>query len=178
MPKVNKVTKGSRGRVHAPVCADRAGILQASHGQGRRAVGPERRGGPAGPEWRRGALRLVHGALRFDKLLCASLDGFTLHAARYAGALDAAGREALLKYVLRPPIAQEGVTHGPEGLVPITLKKPFADGTVAVDMDPLSLLCRLAGSAPAPDSTPSVTPACAPPTASFARALCPSPPSA
>jgi hypothetical protein len=32
--------------------------------------------------------------------------------------------------------------------VRITLKKAYADGTVAVDMDPLSLLCRLATSVP------------------------------
>ena len=32
----------------------------------------------------------------------------------------------------------------------ITLKKAYADGTVAVDMDPLSLLCRLATSVPPP----------------------------
>ena len=32
----------------------------------------------------------------------------------------------------------------------ITLKKAYADGTVAVDMDPLSLLCRLATSVPLP----------------------------
>ena len=38
-----------------------------------------------------------------DKPLCATLDGFTLHAATRAGALDVAGREALLRYVLRPP---------------------------------------------------------------------------
>jgi hypothetical protein len=31
----------------------------------------------------------------------ASLDGFTLHAATRAGALDTAGREALLRYILR-----------------------------------------------------------------------------
>jgi hypothetical protein len=35
-------------------------------------------------------------------------------------------------------------------LVRITLKKAYADGTVAVDMDPLSLLCRLATSVPPP----------------------------
>jgi hypothetical protein len=34
--------------------------------------------------------------------------------------------------------------------VRITLKKAYTDGTVAVDMDPLSLLCRLATSVPAP----------------------------
>ena len=32
----------------------------------------------------------------------------------------------------------------------ITLKRAYADGTVAVDMDPLSLLCRLATSVPPP----------------------------
>jgi Putative transposase len=104
---------------------------------------------PAGPEWRRrrGPLPpLVPQALAFDKPLCASLDGFTLHAATRAGALDAIGQEALCKYVLRPAVAQERVTRGPDGLVRITLKKPFSDGTVAVDMDPLSLLCRLAAS--------------------------------
>jgi hypothetical protein len=69
--------------------------------------------------------------------------------ARHSGVSGSrtAGREALLRYVLRPPIAQERVTQGPEGLVRITLKKPFRDGTVAVDMDPLSLLCRLAACA-------------------------------
>ncbi len=100
----------------------------------------------------------------FERPLCVALDGFTLHAATSAGGHDVAGREALLKYdpwksptgdVLRPAIAQERVTRGPDGLVRITLKKPFSDGTVAVDMDPLSLLSRLAASVPAPRLSPS-----------------------
>jgi Putative transposase len=89
-------------------------------------------------------------ALAYDKPLCASLDGFTLHAATRAGALDPAGQEALLHYVLRPPVAQERVEQRPDGLVRITLKKAYSDGTIAVDMDPLSLLCRLATSVPPP----------------------------
>jgi hypothetical protein len=89
-------------------------------------------------------------ALAYDKPLCASLDGFTLHAATRAGALDPAGREALLRYVLRPPVAQERVEQRPDGLVRITLKKAYTDGTIAVEMDPLSLLCRLATSVPPP----------------------------
>jgi hypothetical protein len=106
---------------------------------------------PAGPEWRRRMLPpLVRQGLHFDKPLCGSKDGFTLHAATRAGALDSVGREALCKYVLRPAVAQERISHGPDGLVRIALKKPFADGTVAVDLDPLSLLCRLAPSVPPP----------------------------
>jgi len=119
---------------------------------------------------------LASHPLAYDKPLCASLDGFTLHAATHAGAHDLAGREALLRYVLRPPIAQERLEQRPNGLVRITLKKvltgwtrhgrahplfarsrslrelrrAFGDGTVAVDMDPLSLLCRLATSVPPP----------------------------
>jgi hypothetical protein len=38
----------------------------------------------------------------------------------------------------------------PDPLVRITLNKPYADGTLAVDMDPLSLLCPLATSLPPP----------------------------
>ena len=114
---------------------------------------------PAGPEWRRGALPRTGAPLSFDKPLCVALDGFSLHAATRAGALDAHGREALLKYVLRPPIAQERVVRGPDGLVRIALKRAFSDGTTAIDMtrfvipeggDPLSLLTRLAASVPAP----------------------------
>jgi hypothetical protein len=74
-------------------------------------------------------------ALAYDKPLCASLDGFTLHAATRAGALDAAGREALLRYVLRPPVVQERVEQRADGLVRITLKKAYNDGTIAVDME-------------------------------------------
>ena len=98
----------------------------------------------------RGLAPLAPHALLYDKPLCASLDGFTLHAATRAAALDPAGREALLRYVLRPPIAQERLQLRPDGLVRITLKKAYTDGTVAVDMDPLSLLCRLATSVPPP----------------------------
>jgi hypothetical protein len=86
----------------------------------------------------------------YDKPLCASLDGFTLHAATRAGGSDDTGREALLRYALRPPIAQERVEPQKGGLVRIALKRPYADGTVAVDMDPLSLLCRLATAIPPP----------------------------
>ena len=56
----------------------------------------------------------------------------------------------MLKYVLRPPISQERITRGPDGLVRIALKKAFSDGTVAIDLDPLSLLTRLCAAVPPP----------------------------
>jgi hypothetical protein len=70
---------------------------------------------PAGPQWLRGLQPLEPHALAYDKPLCVSLDGFTRHAATRAGALDQAGREALLRYVLRPPIA--GAPRAPLGRV-------------------------------------------------------------
>ena len=71
-------------------------------------------------------------------------------AATRAGGLDEQGREALLTYILRPAVAQERITRRPDGLVRIGLKKAFSDGTVAVDLDPLSLLSRLCASVPPP----------------------------
>jgi hypothetical protein len=105
---------------------------------------------PAGPQWSCGLSPPRAAALGYAKPLCASLDGFTLHAATRAGALHLAGREALLRYVLRPPLAQQRPPRGAGDLVRITLKRAYADGTVAVEMDPLSLLCRLATSVPPP----------------------------
>ena len=108
------------------------------------------RDAPAGPQWVSGLSPLPPSSLAYDKPLCASLDGFTLHAATRAGAWDEAGREALLCTILRPPIGQERLEQREDGLVRITLKKPYSDGTVAVDMDPLSLLTRLVTSVPPP----------------------------
>jgi hypothetical protein len=59
--------------------------------------------------------------------------GFTLHAATRAGALDLFGREALLRYSLRPSLAQERLKQRPDGVVRINLKKAYRYGTVAVD---------------------------------------------
>jgi hypothetical protein len=38
------------------------------------------------------------------------------------------------------PLAQERLERQPEGLVRITLKRAYNDATIAVDIDPLSLL--------------------------------------
>ena len=76
--------------------------------------------------------------------LCANDMGFTLHAATIAPRNDQRAKEALLRYILRPPLAQERVTLAADDAVRLGLKRAFSDGTVAVEMDPLSFLCRLA----------------------------------
>ncbi len=105
---------------------------------------------PGGPTFRRGTLPLPRSAQDFARHLAVGRGGFTLHAATRAGAADERGCETLLKFVLRPPIAQERITRGPDGLVRIVLKKAFSDGTIAVDLDPLSLLTRLCAAVPPP----------------------------
>ena len=72
--------------------------------------------------------RLAPAPLVFDKPLCASLDGFTLHAATSAHAFDTQGREALLRYVLRPPVAQDRVALRDDGLVRIARRRAARRG--------------------------------------------------
>ena len=95
---------------------------------------------PAGPDVRQRppiALRGQPGIEVTGPLSVAEM-GFSLHAATTAKADDARGREALVRYALRPPIAQERLHILPNDLVRIELKRPFSDGTI--DLDPLSLL--------------------------------------
>ena len=80
---------------------------------------------PAGPQWTVRLRPPEAAGMAYEKPLCVSEDGFTLHAATRAGGLDTAGREALLRYVLRPPIAQDKVEARPDGLVRITLNPPI-----------------------------------------------------
>jgi len=88
--------------------------------------------------------------VRVTAPLCATELGFSLHAATRADRTDPRGREALVRYALRPALAQERLQLLPSGLVRIALRRPFRDGTIAVDLDPLSLLCRLAAAVPPP----------------------------
>jgi hypothetical protein len=107
---------------------------------------------PAGPEFRqRSPIRLAaHRSPTITGPLCATDSGFTLHAATLARREDRRGQEALLRYVLRPPLAQARLQTLDNGLCRILLKRVFSDGTYAIDLDPLSFLCRLAAAVPAP----------------------------
>jgi hypothetical protein len=83
----------------------------------------------------------------FERPLCA-LHGFTLHAATRRARRGGRGGTA---EVHSAPRSRAGASHTrPDKLVRIALKKPFSDRTVAVDLDPLSLLSRLPASVPAP----------------------------
>ena len=68
--------------------------------------------------------------------------GFNLHAKTRAGAVDDEARARLLRYVLRPPLANDRLAVLPDHRVRLTLKRPWSDGTFALDMDALALLSR------------------------------------
>lgn len=65
--------------------------------------------------------------------------GFSLHAATRAGAEDDKGREALLKYILRPPVASVRVVAAPDGLVRVAVR--YAPAKIAKTQGSNPRLC-------------------------------------
>ncbi|MBI5544425.1 MAG: transposase [Deltaproteobacteria bacterium] len=65
---------------------------------------------------------------------------------------DRHGLEALCRYFLRPPLAQDRLRLAPDGSgdVVLRLKRPMADGKTTLRMSPMVLLRRLAGLVPPP----------------------------
>jgi len=106
----------------------------------------------AGPVSRQGGIALQHSGelARSRSPLCATLSGLSLHARTTVEEGDKPGRERLIKYILRPPLASERVQRLGNGRVRLQLKRAFGDGTFAVEMDELSLVARLAALVPPP----------------------------
>ena len=107
----------------------------------------------AGPERRPGRIPYAYEAgtePRLQAPLCAAQAGFTLHASTHVEGGDRSGRERLIKYILRPPLAAERLERMEGGRVRLRLKREFSDGTWAIEMDELSLCARLAALVPPP----------------------------
>jgi hypothetical protein len=126
-----------------------ADLLQQIHAaavQGRTAFGPTAGTPDARPG--RGTLQVQfrHG----EGSLCADLDGFSLHAAVRVEAGRPDRLEHLIRYLMRPPLAEERLHLLPDGRVAIALKKRWRDGTASVVLDPLTFLERLAALIPRP----------------------------
>jgi hypothetical protein len=108
---------------------------------------------PAGPvERKREPVVLATADVRPEIVgeLVVQDSGFDLHAKTRAGAVDEEGRKRLLRYVLRPPLGGDRLVVLPDHRVRLTLKRPWSDGTYALEMDALALLARLASSVPPP----------------------------
>ena len=77
-------------------------------------------------------------------------DGFSLHADTLIPAYDHSRRQALVRYVLRPPFAPSQVSLDDDGNVRFRLAHPFSDGTTHFVWRPDAFLARLAALIPRP----------------------------
>jgi hypothetical protein len=108
---------------------------------------------PAGPASKRQPIRIV---LDPDErpaakgTLCATSHGFNLQAATHVAANDKPGRERLCRYILRPPLANDRLSILDDGNVRLEFKRPWSNGTSAVQLPPLALIARLAALIPTP----------------------------
>ena len=108
---------------------------------------------PAGPATKRKPVRIVLAADEQPQAkgrLCATSHGFNLQAATRVAANDKPGRERLCRYILRPPLANDRLSILDDGNVRLEFKRPWADGTSSVELEPLALLARLAALVPPP----------------------------
>ncbi|MBK8100033.1 MAG: transposase [Planctomycetes bacterium] len=86
--------------------------------------------------------------------MCADLDGFSLHAAVRVRQGRPHRLEHLIRYVARPPIAEDRLSILPDGRVAYAFKKRWRDGSMSVVLDPLTFLERLAALVPRPRKKP------------------------
>jgi hypothetical protein len=84
------------------------------------------------------------------QLLCANIDGFSLHAAVRVDVHDRKRLEQLCRYVTRPALSDERVHLNDAGQVALKLKTPWRDGTTHLVMIPLEFMQRLAALVPRP----------------------------
>jgi hypothetical protein len=84
--------------------------------------------------------------------LCATVDGFCLHAARTVAAADRMGLERLCRYGLRAPFSHERLSLLPDGRVLYRLRRPWPTpaGISELVLDPVKFLRRLCALIPRP----------------------------
>lgn len=82
--------------------------------------------------------------------LCASEDGWNVHAAVRIRARDRKGLEKLVRYVARPAVPEGRLERLDDGRVQMTLKRPWSDGTKALTFEPLTFMERVVALIPLP----------------------------
>ena len=81
---------------------------------------------------------------------CADVAGFNVHANTRARANERDRLERLVKYLARPPIANDRLTELPDGRLAIQLKQAWRDGTTHVVLSPRELIEKLIPLIPRP----------------------------
>ena len=83
---------------------------------------------------------------------CAEVAGFNVHANTCARAGDRERLEHLIKYLARPPIADDRLTELPDGRLALRFKQAWRDGTTHVVFTPQELIEKLIPLIPRPRS--------------------------
>ena len=94
--------------------------------------------------------RLRNGHERPFRLppMCGEAEGYNLHAGVVIAAHRRDALERLCRYVLRPPLARTRLHQRPDGLLVLTLRKAYADGTTKFIFSEIELLQKLVALVP------------------------------
>ena len=76
-------------------------------------------------------------------LLCARIEGFSLHAGTAVHENDREGLERLCRYGARPALSLERLTERDDGTLQYLMKRTFSDGRNTTSFTPHQLLTRL-----------------------------------
>jgi hypothetical protein len=125
----------------APVLAG----LAAASVQGRATLGPRQGSRP-----RRLGEAVETGEARVPGACQARVNGFSLHAGLLVPADQRERLERVCRDALRPPVAIERLHLTEDGLVRLSLRQPWHDGTTDLVFTPMELLERLAVLVPRP----------------------------
>ena len=79
---------------------------------------------------------------------CGESGGYNLHAGVVIAAGERAGLERLCRYTLRPPLARTRLHRRPDGLLVLTLRRAYSDGTTEFVFSELELTEKLAALVP------------------------------
>ncbi len=100
---------------------------------------------------KRGNIREVgNGLVQMKGPRCAFFEGFSLHAETAFHGWQREKIERLLRYIARPPVANDRVTLTPDGQVLYRLKRAYDDGTTHLLFSPTEFLEKLAAIVPQP----------------------------
>jgi hypothetical protein len=89
---------------------------------------------------------------KFKSTRHARFKGFDLYASPPVPPHDRNRLERMLRYMLRPPIAQGRLREMADGKIALDLKQPWDDGTSSIVFEPLELLEKIAAIIPRPQS--------------------------
>jgi len=104
----------------------------------------------AGQAVRRIRLRMDQTSPQIRGDLVAEMNWFNLKADKIVKAHQRWKLARLVRYIARPPLAHERLTVADDGTVRYSMKKPWSDGTIEIQLSGVELVEKLAAAVPPP----------------------------